>query len=211
MQGTSHQVLGYFVQVLMISICMSKSTCENSLPLAISRLRKSKFLLGFCTGNLTWDTEFQKHRIHIAVWLWGDSPHIRLTYSAEGERIEYDVELTTTPCNYGGKRFWFVCPAARDGVECGRRVGVLYASGTYFACRKCCHLAYQSQQKRRRQLFGIFGTFLELSDEFDEKERTMRVKYWKGRPTKRYAKLLRKAGKIPTLEQLAGFSPYNPA
>jgi hypothetical protein len=32
-----------------------------------------------------------------------------------------------------------------------------------------------------------------MADDIAEKEEKMRVKFWKGRPTKRYAKLLRQA------------------
>ena len=47
-----------------------------------------------------------------------------------------------TPCNYGGSRAWFRCPA----VDCGRRVAILYG-GTIFACRHCYRLAYSSQRE----------------------------------------------------------------
>jgi hypothetical protein len=41
-----------------------------------------------------------------------------------GNRLDekYPVRLTWTPCNYGGRRPWFLCPA----VGCGRRIAVLY-------------------------------------------------------------------------------------
>jgi hypothetical protein len=52
------------------------------------------------------------------------------------------VPLTWTPCNYGGERPWFRCPA------CDRRVLVIYAppGGRTFRCRHCHDLAYVSQQ-----------------------------------------------------------------
>jgi hypothetical protein len=54
---------------------------------------------------------------------------------------EYPVQLAWTPCNYGGLRSWFLCPAP----GCGRRVAVHY-SVDIFACRHCCRLAYESQR-----------------------------------------------------------------
>jgi hypothetical protein len=53
----------------------------------------------------------------------------------------YPVRLDWTPCNYGGSRAWFICPAR----DCGRRVAILYGDGP-FACRQCRQLAYDSQQ-----------------------------------------------------------------
>src|SRR5215218_9436332 len=50
-------------------------------------------------------------------------------------KIEYTVPLTWTPCTYGGRRPWFVCPGVVEGRPCGRRVAKLYDHGTHFLCR----------------------------------------------------------------------------
>ena len=57
----------------------------------------------------------------------------------------YTVDLDWTPCNFGGKRPWFLCPAngSEPGSYCKRREAVLYG-GAFFACRHCCQLAYPS-------------------------------------------------------------------
>jgi len=54
----------------------------------------------------------------------------------------YPVWLDWTPCNLGGQRPWFRCPAR----GCGRRVAILYGGGI-FACRHCYRLAYPSQRE----------------------------------------------------------------
>lgn len=54
----------------------------------------------------------------------------------------YPVWLDWTPCNLGGQRPWFLCPAR----GCGRRVAILYGGGI-FACRRCYRLAYPSQRE----------------------------------------------------------------
>ena len=53
------------------------------------------------------------------------------------------VTLEWTPCNLGGRRLWFRCPAR----GCGRRVAILFG-GSVFACRHCHKLAYASQRER---------------------------------------------------------------
>jgi hypothetical protein len=55
---------------------------------------------------------------------------------------QYSVRVVCTPCNLGGTRPWFICPA----VGCGRRVAILYGDGT-FACRQCYQLAYASARE----------------------------------------------------------------
>ncbi|HZQ29638.1 MAG TPA: hypothetical protein VFA93_01000 [Patescibacteria group bacterium] len=55
------------------------------------------------------------------------------------------VELTETPCYYGGLRVWFLCPA------CCLRVGTLYRKplSDEFYCRHCNKLMYQLQLYHR--------------------------------------------------------------
>lgn len=56
--------------------------------------------------------------------------------------MEYFIVIERTPCNLGGTRPWFRCPAR----NCGRRAAILYG-GTIFACRHCYQLAYSSQRE----------------------------------------------------------------
>ncbi len=84
----------------------------------------------------------------------------------EWRDMQQPVRLTWTPCHFGGRRPWFVCP------HCGRRVGIIYAADSgSFLCRQCCGLAYASQRESplerlrrrvkalRRRLRGSEGVF----------------------------------------------------
>ncbi|MBU0608951.1 MAG: hypothetical protein KKI08_13785, partial [Armatimonadetes bacterium] len=61
----------------------------------------------------------------------------------EPEDIDYAVPVVWTPCHFGGKRPWLLCP----GRECGRRVAKLYRppASRYFLCRHCHGLVCASQ------------------------------------------------------------------
>jgi hypothetical protein len=67
---------------------------------------------------------------------------VHYTQTNTQEKHDYKIYLTSTTPHYGGKRWWFKCPAAR----CTRRVGVLYL-GNIFACRHCWGMAYASQNQ----------------------------------------------------------------
>lgn len=54
------------------------------------------------------------------------------------------IRIETTPCHYGGQRWWFRCP----GDDCGRRVRLLYGDWD-FRCRQCQQLNYRSQYEPR--------------------------------------------------------------
>ena len=62
------------------------------------------------------------------------------------------IPITTTPCYYGGVRYWLRCPAVVDGVLCENRVGVLYLppAATVFGCRQCYDLTYESCQQSHK-------------------------------------------------------------
>jgi hypothetical protein len=77
--------------------------------------------------------------------------HIRFQYTHTdrhtNEKIEldYKVWIVSTPCHFGNRRWWFICPLVINGRSCNRRVGALYlASGKYFGCRHCYNLTYES-------------------------------------------------------------------
>ena len=75
---------------------------------------------------------------------------LELTYSntRQGERkdVRQTVHLTHTVPNYGGKRWWMLCPVS------GRRVGKLYLppGGDIFASRQAWRLGYQCQRDAAR-------------------------------------------------------------
>lgn len=70
------------------------------------------------------------------------------------------LDLLTTPCQYGGVRWWFACP------DCAARVRVLYLpiSTRDPACRRCLSLQYASQgqsdiEKQRTYEFHLLKHF----------------------------------------------------
>lgn len=65
------------------------------------------------------------------------------SYTHNGKSYNYSVRLDKTACNYGGNRYWYVCP------KCGRRTSVLYCAGIYM-CRRCIGANYESQLNRDR-------------------------------------------------------------
>lgn len=63
-----------------------------------------------------------------------------LSYESKGKNYSYSVPISTTPCNYGGVRYWFNCP------QCTKRVAKLYLKHSMFYCRSCHALNYATQQ-----------------------------------------------------------------
>lgn len=66
---------------------------------------------------------------------------LRLSYNLNGDPKEQRIHIDYTPCHFGGRRAWLLCP------RCGKRQKALYLGGHPFACRVCNGLCYQTQQE----------------------------------------------------------------
>ncbi len=103
---------------------------------------------GILKPGYTFSTSWKRHGETIAsINVRVEIDRVILNYrhrkgGAEWKNEEYPVMLDWTPCTYGGRRAWFLCPA----VGCGRRVAFLHG-GSIFACRHCYRLAYRSQRE----------------------------------------------------------------
>jgi hypothetical protein len=131
-----------------------KDTTDDYCNLYINYLVKHGYLKeGIYNGggSLTWSVTRmgEKHtRSSISFkvnTLEGEGSYFQPIYtnSKTKEKFDYKIPITSTNPNYGGKRWWFICPLK----GCSRRVGKLYLTGTYFGCRKCLNLSYESQNE----------------------------------------------------------------
>lgn len=80
--------------------------------------------------------------------------------TGEKNDLDYKVRLVWTPCHFGGRRWWFICPLVVNGYSCGHRVGTLHlGDGKYFGCRQCYNLTYTSCQESHKfdRLFSKIG------------------------------------------------------
>ena len=173
-----------------------KATADASCRLRMSDLRKDGMLsLGYTSGTRIWGSNRTDKKTIIGIDVEiSDNPYVRLVYSAtdrNGNKTDYDyqVSLVTTPCNYGGERYWFSCP------DCWSRVGVLYLApgDVHFRCRHCNNLSYNS---RNRCIIGEFGHTSRQIDALRSE-----IKRWtcRGRPTRKVRRLHRLEQKMNIL------------
>ena len=120
-----------------------RTTAEEVNRIDIRYMRQQGFLRPGYGGNLSWSCGDRKTG---SVMYRVETDSLVLIYRArvqggEWESIEEHVRLSRTPCNYGGERLWFLCPA------CSKRVAVLASHGKRFVCRHCHKRPYGSQQE----------------------------------------------------------------
>lgn len=187
---------------------MSKTIAEHSNALSIFWLKKHDFLnrrYSYRSGGVTWKYGYSENKKNnISYYInrdnWGtpgEKAYLNLIYTYtdpwtnDKEDMNYKIELTTTPCHYGGKRYWFLCPLTKNGKYCGRRVGVLYSVGKWFGCRHCGEIAYAAQMKG-----GRYRTSSVSCPDIEQAEAEIKRYYYNGKPTRKYKRLIHLNNKL---------------
>jgi len=175
---------------------LNKTEADNLLSIDVYWLNKYGYFAGFKSGGIQWSNGFSKDKSSIGiVCSVDDSAYIKLKYtqtdnfSGEKQSFDYKVSLVSTNCNYGGKRWWFICPLTIDGVACRRRVGKLYKDGDYFGCRHCYDLTYSSKNICYRGVWGSMSNLIDIDKKIEKLEGKTKRKLYAGKPTKKQHKL----------------------
>ena len=123
-----------------------KNTTEDFRYLDVRRLQRDGLLKNTNSFSWSWTQNGEKMA---SIQLHVSDNQVTLDYRHQSKGSEwtshkYPVLLEWLPCNYGGLRAWFKCPAS----GCDRRVAKLHlGSAGIFACRHCYQLAYASQRE----------------------------------------------------------------
>ena len=155
----------------------TKKTTESQHRIDIWWLKKKGYLRPGVAGSLAWSWGGKQTGI---IGYRMETGYMVLSYryrrhGGEWKNVEQSISFDWTPCNYGGKRTWFLCP------HCNRRVALLYGAGRLFLCRHCYNLTYASQQAQRherlmekaRAIKQRLGGSANLAEPFPEKPKGM--------------------------------------
>ncbi len=150
--------------------------------------------LGRITQNtISWNYNGNYSKILLEISLKPDiNIFTRFEYTqmdSHGNRVNFDykVFLTTTPCNFGGLRYWFKC------FFCKKRVGILYKRGDYFACRHCQNLTYESRNLSGRWKWA--GKIIS-APEIDSLREEAKREFYNGKLTRKFKRYLSKRQKF---------------
>ena len=124
----------------------TRDTVDDMRALHIGKLASNGWLNSGGTCSFTWSRAGRRTG---DINVTAAAGHVVLSYRSRStggdwQDMKYRVQIDRTPCNLGGTRPWFLCPAQ----GCGRRVATLYG-GAVFACRHCHKLAYPSENESR--------------------------------------------------------------
>ena len=98
-------------------------------------------------GHFNWSVARDDDENFRCEWHQNEEGEAELHSTRGKEESIQRVSLTSTPCHFGGVRYWFLCS------QCGRRVGKLYipagSQSLVWRCRHCLHLTYEQRRARR--------------------------------------------------------------
>lgn len=142
--------------------------------------------------------------ISVYVHTFESNPYIELKYSSNGEPREYKVKLYWKESNLNqGKVWFFICP--KTFKYCRK----LYLIQGYFLSRAAfkdfdCMYEKQTYSKYKRSLDKTFGAYFGSEKAYEQIYTKHFKKYYAGKPTKKYLKLLKqiKQAESVSMEQV---------
>ena len=145
-----------------------RRTVEGCKAISTKFLNKHRYFSGGVhRGEMSWSRCGNKTgSISFAISTVDGDEYVRLQYThinqytGEETGMDFKVRLVSTPCYFGGRRWWFRCPMVGQGGDCKCRVGALYlGGGKYFGCRHCYNLIYESSKESHKfdDLFKRLG------------------------------------------------------
>lgn len=120
--------------------------------------------------------------------------HVRVYFTqtnSEGEKKDFDykIPLESTMCNYGGRRWWFLCPCRWN------RCSILYLqSNGIFASRKTLDLTYDSRNETKNCFWKSEISAIKAM-KLQEK---IKYKYRNGKPTRKMRQFIKYVYKWPS-------------
>jgi hypothetical protein len=194
---------------------MARQIAESTNHLSVFFLKEHKYLpqeKSCKYGGIKWTSGSWQNNINFIVATSGKEPetlensYIELIYTTNArlqeEKLDmrYKIPLVTTSCNYGGKRYWFLCNLYKSRQYCGRRVGVIYSISKWFGCRYCAEVAYEAQFGSKGMRFGGSITESEVEKAYSDIKRHV----YKGKLTRKYKRYLKLRKKMDNVWIMAG-------
>lgn len=129
----------------------TRQQVESCFMLVAPRTRRAPPVLASRKGIWRWP----KYGFYVFYSLRRCSPDqftMTLDFTCQGRECRQFVRIKPTQPNYGGKRWWFMCP------DCDRRAGKLFLPPRrlHFRCRACHDLSYESAQNSGALYYAIY-------------------------------------------------------
>lgn len=185
-----------------------KQIVENCSSVSTVWLKKHGFFCGYRGGVITWRDYRGKVTRSISLTACvldeKDEDYVQFRYTKKGVDCDYRVSLTATACHFGGYRYWFVCPLCWGGRAGRERAGTLYLppGASYFGCRHCYDLSYQSRNDSFRGRWQLYNNILNMDRQRKELLDKTKRYFYGGKPTRNARKLHTLVTRLDTVHKM---------
>ncbi len=173
-----------------------KLTIEGCRSISTTFLKKNDYLCGSRWGGMKWTNTHGEETGSIGFIVrinkWNGEIRFQCTtinpFTGEKEYLDYPARLLAMPCNYGGKRWWFICPMVKNDIICNCRTMKLYLGDEkYFGCMRCHNLTYTVCQEHDARVDKLCKNPLLLAQILNKEDSTpthivikaaMKLKRW---------------------------------
>jgi len=112
------------------------------------------------------------------------------------KKLDYKIPLVSTPCNYWGIRWWFLCPCKSN------RCSILYLQNNWiFASRKTLNLCYSAQKESKRYRYMDYLMWTPFNKMYLLKDK-IKYPYRNWKPTRKMRRFLKLHNQMPSMEEV---------
>lgn len=173
---------------------------DETQCITITDLKKWNYLeLGESnSGVVTWSVNGEKTG-SISVFV-NHKNVLTVDYKCNGTSYKYSILITSITSNLGvGEIWYFICPFT---LKRCRKLHLISERFMHRSNLPCGMYESQTRSKFYRGLDKTFGSYFELDRVYDELYSKHFKKFYNGKPTKRYLKLLNQINKANRLSNL---------
>ncbi|APZ46314.1 hypothetical protein BW723_08390 [Polaribacter reichenbachii] len=170
--------------------------------LSITDLKKLKYLqknLSF-NGNVYWKSRGESTgSISINTSLINDNNFVEFIYTCNDKSYNYKVDLVSIKSNLNNADIWyFKCKFT--GIRC-RKLHLINGRFQHRSILKTGMYSSQTRSKYYRSLEKVYGAYFESDNHYSELYSKHFKKYYNGKPTKKYLKLLEQINKAESIDK----------
>jgi len=169
---------------------------DEERNISITNLRKWGYLKEYSqrSSNITWSrNEIETSSIGIKIVMNDFENILTVNYKCNGTSYNYNIPLVSLPSNLGkGKVWYFQCPFTNK--RC-RKLHLISERFMHRSALPSGMYSIQTQSKRWRFMDKVYGSYFESDKYYQELYSKHFKTHYKGKPTKRYLKLMRQINK----------------
>ena len=170
--------------------------------LSITNLKRLKYLQKNCSinGNVYWKSRGENTgNISINTSLIQDNNFVEFIYTCNDKSYNYKVNLIGIKSNLNKGIIWyFKCKFT--GIRC-RKLHLINGRFQHRSILKTGMYSSQTQSKYYRSLDKVYGAYFKSDSYYSELYSKHFKKYYNGKPTKKYLKLLELINKAESIDE----------